>query len=82
MLLADRYDDRTHDGGEMLVGFVLFAVAKTSVVAQQRWITFGTRTMSENMANVYRIGYWLMAVGILATFSGDPFPGDGVTLGD
>jgi len=24
--------------------------------------------MSENMANIYRLGYWLMVVGILVTF--------------
>jgi hypothetical protein len=32
-------------------------------------LSFGTAAMSENMANLYRLGYWLMAVDILVTFA-------------
>jgi hypothetical protein len=53
----------------VLAGFVLFAVGKVSVIAKGRWISFGAGVMSANMANMYRLGYWLMAVGILVTFA-------------
>ena len=55
--------------GIVLAGLLCFLIGKGSVIAQGRWITFGTGPMSENMANFYRIGYWLMAVGILVTFA-------------
>ena len=55
--------------GIVLTGFVLFIIGKLSVIAQGRWVSFGTWPMSESMANVYRLGYWLMAVGILVTFA-------------
>jgi len=55
--------------GLMIVGFILFIVAKLSVIRRTRWVSFGTTLMTENMANVYRLGYWLMAVGILFTFA-------------
>ena len=51
-----------------IVGFLLFLVAKLSVIARHRWVSFGTRFMSPAMANAYRVGYWLMFVGVLATF--------------
>jgi hypothetical protein len=50
------------------VGFVLFLIAKLSVVTRKQWISFGTKLMSPGMANAYRVGYWLIVVGILATF--------------
>jgi hypothetical protein len=53
----------------VLAGLVLFLIGKVSVIARGRWVSFGTWPMSENMANVYRLGYWLMAVGILVTFA-------------
>jgi hypothetical protein len=52
----------------VLLGFVLFAVAKCSVIYWKKRVSFGTSHMTENMANAYRVGYWLMAVGILFTF--------------
>jgi hypothetical protein len=52
----------------VLIGFVLFIAAKLSVVSRGKWISFGTSQMTENMANAYRVGYWLMVVGILFTF--------------
>jgi hypothetical protein len=51
-----------------VVGFLLFLIAKLSVVARKQWVSFGAKLMSPAMGNTYRIGYWLMAVGILATF--------------
>ena len=53
----------------VLAGLVLFIIGKMSVIARGRWVSFGTWPMSESMANVYRLGYWLMAVGILVTFA-------------
>ena len=53
----------------VLAGLALFLIGKMSVIAQGRWVSFGTWPMSESMANVYRLGYWLMAVGILVTFA-------------
>jgi len=53
----------------VVAGLVLFLIGKGSVIARGRWISFGTGLMSENMANLYRLGYWLMAVGILVTFA-------------
>ena len=50
------------------VGFILFSTAKLSVVRRKRWISFGTKLMSPAMVNAYRVGYWLMVVGILVTF--------------
>jgi glucan phosphoethanolaminetransferase (alkaline phosphatase superfamily) len=52
----------------VLVGVALFSVAKVSVIRRGTRISFGTSRMTENMANTYRIGYWLMIVGILVTF--------------
>jgi hypothetical protein len=52
----------------VLAGFILFLTAKLSVIARKRWISFGTTLMSPGMANAYRLGYWLMIAGTLATF--------------
>jgi hypothetical protein len=52
----------------ILLGFAVFVVAKASVLRRGRWISFGSRAMSPAMGNMYRVGYWLMVVGILATF--------------
>ena len=54
--------------GIILMGFVLFAVSKLSVILQRRWISFGTGPMSPRMANCYRLGYWLMVLGVLTAF--------------
>ncbi len=53
----------------VLIGFGFFLVAKASVAGREKWIGFGPRLMSPGMANLYRVGYWLMAVGILATYT-------------
>lgn len=52
-----------------LIGFVLFAIAKLSVIRKEHWINFGTKRMTENMANLYRLGYWLMIIGVACTFA-------------
>ena len=53
----------------VLVGFILFAIGKLSVILTKQKISFGTKLMTENMGNLYRVGYWLMIVGLLATFA-------------
>jgi len=52
----------------VLVGFVLFLISKLSVVLKKKFVSFGSKLMTENMGNLYRIGYWLMIVGLLYTF--------------
>ena len=51
-----------------LVGFLMFFVAKASVISKGIKFSFGTRNMTNLMANLYRLGYWLMFVGIVLTF--------------
>jgi len=53
----------------VLVGFALFLIAKLSVVARKKWVSFGSGLMGSGMANLYRVGYWLMVVGVLVTFA-------------
>jgi uncharacterized membrane protein YoaK (UPF0700 family) len=52
-----------------LVGFTLFFIAKVKVIRNVKIISFGTKYMTENLSNVYRLGYWLMIFGILLTFT-------------
>ena len=49
-------------------GFSLFLIAKVSVIRHKQWVSLGSSLMTENMANLYRLGYWLMAIGVLLTF--------------
>lgn len=49
-------------------GFSCFCIAKISVISKCYRVSFGTKQMSEGMANLYRLGYWLMAVGVMLTF--------------
>ncbi len=51
-----------------LIGFILFSISKVSVILKKKWISFGTKQLLDNMANFYRLGYWLMVVGIILTF--------------
>ncbi len=53
----------------VIVGCILFILAKLSVVLRKKWISFGSGLMSDSMANVYRVGCWLMVVGTLLTFA-------------
>ncbi len=49
-------------------GFVLFTIGKFSVIITKKRVSFGPKLMSENMSNLYRLGYWIMAIGIILTF--------------
>ena len=49
-------------------GFILFAIGKLSVIVKKQRVSFGSKLMSQNMANLYRVGYWLMFIGIIFTF--------------
>jgi len=51
-----------------LLGLLLFLTAKISLFRKGVWISFGTRRLTEGMGNLYRLGYWLMAVGLACTF--------------
>jgi hypothetical protein len=51
-----------------IVGFLLFLISKVSVFRKGALVSFGTKRLSENMENLYRLGYWLMAVGLIFTF--------------
>ena len=51
------------------LGLILFLIAKLSVIFRGEWISFGSRPMTEGMGNTYRLGYWLMIVGILIMFA-------------
>lgn len=51
-----------------LVGFALFLISKISLFLKGTLISFGSKKLTENMANLYRLGYWLMAVGLIFTF--------------
>ena len=50
-----------------LAGFALFLISKISLFIKGTWTGFGTKKLSEDMANLYRLGYWLMAVGLIFT---------------
>ena len=49
-------------------GFILFAIGKLSVILKKQRVSFGSKLMSQNMANLYRVGYWLLFIGIIFTF--------------
>jgi hypothetical protein len=51
-----------------LIGFFCFLISKLSLIRKGVFFSFGTKRLSENMSNIYRIGYWLMAVGLVITF--------------
>ncbi len=51
----------------VLIGFVIFAVSKYSAIKKVH-ISFGTKSMTGNMANLYRLGYWLMVLGFLIVY--------------
>ncbi len=60
-----------HPGFAWLVvlGFVFFLVGKLSVITRKKLVSFGPRLMNENMANVYRVGYFFMILGIMLIFT-------------
>jgi hypothetical protein len=65
------YKHVPHPGAFVIIcfGFLLFLVAKLSVILRTRLVSFGSRFMTENMGNIYRVGYWLMVLGFLLSFT-------------
>lgn len=53
-----------------LGGLSLFMISKLSMFKKGHLISIGTQNMSLMAANLYRVGYWLMVVGVLGTFFG------------
>jgi hypothetical protein len=51
-----------------LLGLLLFLISKISQFTKGKLFGFGTTHLTENMANFYRIGYWLMVVGLVFIF--------------
>ena len=51
-----------------IFGLTLFIISKLSLFLKGSWINFGTKNLTENMANFYRIGYWFMGLGLIFTF--------------
>lgn len=51
----------------MASGFGLFAVAKASLLRQERWVSFGTAHMTRRHRIGYRVGYALMIAGAVVT---------------
>ncbi len=56
-------------GGFLLfsLGFLLFLAAKMSLFVNRIYISWGSKSMSPIFRVLYRLGYGLMAVGLLAT---------------
>jgi len=52
-----------------VAGFGLFLSAKICLFRKGIFISFGTRHMSVRAANLYRLGYWMMLMGLIAAFS-------------
>ena len=48
-----------------IIGFILFLISKVSLFRKGILVSFGTNRLTENMGNFYRLGYWLMAVGLI-----------------
>jgi hypothetical protein len=51
-----------------LLGFLCFLFPKLAVMRHKKWLSCGTRLMTEDQANFYRVGYLLMGLGVLCTF--------------
>ena len=49
----------------VLVGFACFAVAKLSVIRRGIWTSFGSQAMTKWWKRLYRVGYALMALGVV-----------------
>ena len=55
--------------GVGLAGFVCFLLPKLSVVREKKFVSFGTRLMTNQQANFYRLVYFLMGMGLLLAFA-------------
>ena len=53
----------------VLAGFVFFLIPKLLVKKTEGVFGFGSKNMSNKLANSYRFGYWMMFLGIGLTFS-------------
>lgn len=53
----------------LFLGAIAFLVAKISVVRRRMYFTFGCDNMSTRMMWLYFVGYVLMIVGYIVTFS-------------
>jgi len=56
-------------GGLLLfsLGFLLFLIAKTSLLIRGIYVSWGSNSMSPVFRIFYRVGYGLMMAGLLAT---------------
>ena len=55
----------------LLLGFLLFSVAKASLFRKGVWMSFGasaSQNMSKSMSACYYLGYALMIVGFILSF--------------
>jgi hypothetical protein len=52
-----------------VIGFIFFAISKWSIIKTGKYFTFGSFQMSKGNRIIYRIGYLLMGLGFLSTFS-------------
>src|SRR5258705_11662650 len=50
-----------------VVGFILFAKSKLALIMQGDLVSFGSGRMSPTNRRLYRVGYALMLLGVLAT---------------
>lgn len=55
--------------GIVLVGVICFLVPKLAVVRKKKLVSFGVGPMTTQQANFYRLGYFLMALGLLLAFA-------------
>ena len=55
--------------GIVLIGFICFLVPKLTVIREKRRVSFGTGLMTNPQANFYRLGYFLMGLGLLLAFA-------------
>ena len=51
-----------------IFGFILFLISKISLFRKCLWFSFGTKRLSGDMGNIYRLGYWFMSAGVILTF--------------
>ena len=52
----------------MLIGFACFFFPKLLVIRKKQLVSFGARLMTQDQANFYSLGYYLMGLGFLFTF--------------
>ena len=55
--------------GMVLIGLICFLLPKVAVVRNRQLVSFGTGLMTNQQANFYRLGYFLMGLGILLAFA-------------